>query len=213
MTDPFFLEVIVNSDLLPSERPFVLAHEWAHIAGYADESEANFISWLTCVRASPAAQYSGWLAAYQHISSGLPPADRRMLAATLSPPVRMDLAAERERFGRSSPSRSRRGPGRLRHLPASEPDRGGHRQLQRGSPPDARRVTGRPGESAAAMRRRAAVRGSGFAGSQNGRAKHWVEDREELVAKPSTNWLERLVRTANPRTANARRTGIRFAVG
>jgi hypothetical protein len=104
MTDPFFLEVIVNSDLLPSERPFVLAHEWAHIAGYADESEANFISWLTCVRASPAAQYSGWLAAYQHISSGLPPADRRMLAATLSHPVRMDLAAERERFDRSSPA-------------------------------------------------------------------------------------------------------------
>jgi hypothetical protein len=103
MTDPFFLEVIVNADLLPSERPFVLAHEWAHIGGYADESEANFISWLTCMRASPAAQYSGWLAAYQHISSGLPPADRRMLAATLSRPVRMDLAAERERFTRSSP--------------------------------------------------------------------------------------------------------------
>ncbi len=102
MTDPFFLEIIVNPDLLPSERPFVLAHEWAHIAGYADESEANFIAWLTCLRASPAAQYSGWLAAYQHISSGLPLDDRRTLAAALSPPVRADLAAERERFSRSS---------------------------------------------------------------------------------------------------------------
>jgi len=104
MTDPFFLEIIVNPELLPSERPFVLAHEWAHIAGYADESEANFIAWLTCLRASSAAQYSGWLAAYQHISSGLPLADRRVLAAALSPPVRADLAAERERFSRSNPA-------------------------------------------------------------------------------------------------------------
>ena len=50
MTDPFFLEVIVNPDVLPVERPFVLAHEWAHLAGYADESEANFVAWLTCVQ-------------------------------------------------------------------------------------------------------------------------------------------------------------------
>ena len=65
------------------------------IAGYADESEANFISWLACVRASPAAQYSGWLA-YQHIAIGLPPAigDARR---PLSSPVRM-LSAERERL-------------------------------------------------------------------------------------------------------------------
>lgn len=104
MTDPFFLEIVINPDLLPSERPFVLAHEWAHIAGYADESEANFIAWLTCLRASPAAQYSGWLAAYQHIASGLPAADRRALAAALSPPVRADLNAERERFSRSNPA-------------------------------------------------------------------------------------------------------------
>ena len=104
MTVPFFLEIIVNPDLLRSERPVVLAHEWAHIAGYADESEANFIAWLTCLRASPAAQYSAWLTAYQQIASGLPIADRRALAAGLSPPVRSDLAAERERFDRSSPA-------------------------------------------------------------------------------------------------------------
>jgi Protein of unknown function (DUF3810) len=104
MTNPFFLEIIVNPDLLPSERPFVVAHEWAHLAGYADESEANFIAWLTCLRASPGAQYSGWLAAYQHVASGLPPADRRTLAALLSPPVRADLNAERERFNRSTPA-------------------------------------------------------------------------------------------------------------
>jgi hypothetical protein len=42
MTDPFFLETLVESDLLPVERPFVVAHEWAHLAGFADEGEANF---------------------------------------------------------------------------------------------------------------------------------------------------------------------------
>ena len=104
MTDPFFLEIVVNPDLLPSERPFVIAHEWAHIAGFADESEANFIAWLTCLRALPAAQYSAWLSAYQHISSGLPLEDRRTLAGALSPAVRADLIAERERFNRSSPA-------------------------------------------------------------------------------------------------------------
>jgi hypothetical protein len=104
MTDPFFLEIMVNPDLLPSERPFVLAHEWAHLAGFADESEANFIAWLTCVRAARDAQYSGWLTAYQHIASGLPPPDRQALAQLVSPAVRADVDAERERFNRSSPA-------------------------------------------------------------------------------------------------------------
>jgi len=35
MVNPFALEVLANPDLLPFERPFVAAHEWAHLAGYA----------------------------------------------------------------------------------------------------------------------------------------------------------------------------------
>ena len=59
MTVPVFLEIILNPDLLPVEQPSVLAHEWAHLGGYADESEANFIAWIACVRSGdPAAQYS-----------------------------------------------------------------------------------------------------------------------------------------------------------
>ena len=46
MTDPFLLETLLAPDLLDVERPFVIAHEWAHLAGYADESEANFVAWL-----------------------------------------------------------------------------------------------------------------------------------------------------------------------
>ena len=62
MTDPFLLETLIAPDLLDVERPFVIAHEWAHLAGYADESEANFVAWLTCRRGDPAARYSAALA-------------------------------------------------------------------------------------------------------------------------------------------------------
>jgi hypothetical protein len=62
MTDPFFLETLVAPDLLDVERPFVIAHEWAHLAGYADESEANYVAWLTCRRSDAAARYSAALA-------------------------------------------------------------------------------------------------------------------------------------------------------
>ena len=61
MTDPFFLETLVAPDLLDVERPFVIAHEWAHLAGYADESEANYIAWITCRHGDALAQYSAAL--------------------------------------------------------------------------------------------------------------------------------------------------------
>src|SRR5262249_24706552 len=76
MTDPYFLEVIVNPDVLPFERPFVIAHEWAHLAGYANEEEASFVSWLTCIRGDAPARYSGWLAAYQHALAAVPRSER-----------------------------------------------------------------------------------------------------------------------------------------
>jgi hypothetical protein len=60
--NPFGYEVILNSDVLPFERPYLLAHEWAHVAGFADESEATFIGLLACLRSDlPAVRYSGWL--------------------------------------------------------------------------------------------------------------------------------------------------------
>src|SRR5215510_11427393 len=71
MTDPYFLETFVASDLLPFERPFVVAHEWGHLAGFADEGDANFLAWLTCLHGTPAHQYSGWLSLYSEIVSGL----------------------------------------------------------------------------------------------------------------------------------------------
>jgi hypothetical protein len=102
MTDPFFLEIIVNPDLLDIERPFVVAHEWGHLAGYADESEANFIAWLTCLRGDALARYSGWLAAYEHAAGALPREMRAGLVPLARGPLG-DLQAMAARYERSSP--------------------------------------------------------------------------------------------------------------
>jgi hypothetical protein len=102
MTDPFFLEIIVNPDVLDIERPMVVAHEWGHLAGYANESEASFIAWLTCVRGDRLAQYSGWLAAYEHAMRALPRQDRPAVQPLATGP-REDLRAITARYERTSP--------------------------------------------------------------------------------------------------------------
>jgi hypothetical protein len=110
MTDPFFLETLANYGLLPVERPFVVAHEWSHLAGYADESEANFVAWLICMRAPANAQYSGWLSLYGTIIGALPPGARAEIAATLEAGPRADLEAVAARVRlQSSPLVSRAG--------------------------------------------------------------------------------------------------------
>ena len=108
MIDPFALEVLANPDLLPFEKPFVAGHEWAHLAGYADESEASFVGWLTCMRAGAAAQYSASLFLYWEVSSVVPVADRAALAAALAAGPRADVAAVTERVRRGQLPRLRR---------------------------------------------------------------------------------------------------------
>ena len=104
MTVPFFLEIILNPDILPIERPFVLAHEWGHLAGYADEDEANLIAWLTCLEGNAISQYSGWLAIYGHVMSGLSREDRASISAQLNAGPRRDLHAIAERYAMSKPA-------------------------------------------------------------------------------------------------------------
>jgi hypothetical protein len=100
MTDPFFLETLIAGGVLPFERPFVLAHEWSHLAGIADEGEANFIGWLACVRGSVGDQYSGWLFLYAELAGVVSVRDRAALAARLGSGPRADLRAIRDRFAR-----------------------------------------------------------------------------------------------------------------
>ena len=108
MIDPFALEVLANPDLLPFEKPFVAAHEWSHLAGYAEESEASFVGFLTCMRGGVGAQYSAWLFLYWEVSSVVPAADRSALAAALGAGPRADVAAVSERVRRGQLPRLRR---------------------------------------------------------------------------------------------------------
>ena len=112
-TNPFGHEVLLNSDLLAFEKPFTLAHEWAHLAGYADESEANFVALLTCVRSDlSAVRYSGWLALYSYLSAvrraHSDDAGFAEAIPQLAPEVKADLRAMIERTRRRlNPSISR----------------------------------------------------------------------------------------------------------
>jgi hypothetical protein len=103
MTDPFFLETLINPDVLPVERPFVVAHEWAHLAGYADEGDANFVAWLTCMAADGAAQYSAWLFLASQAYGAVRPAERRALAPRFAAGPRADLTAIQARLARARP--------------------------------------------------------------------------------------------------------------
>jgi Protein of unknown function (DUF3810) len=100
LTDPFFLETLVARELLPFEQPFVVAHEWSHLAGFADEGEANFLGWLTCTRADAGAQYSGWLFLYGQLVRDLPREDREEVAGHLAAGPRRDLRAVAARLAR-----------------------------------------------------------------------------------------------------------------
>jgi hypothetical protein len=100
MTDPFFLETLVAGNALPFERPFIVAHEWGHLAGVADEGEANFVGWLACGRGNPSAQYSGALFLYRELAQTLRSRERAELALALGAGPREDLRAIRDRFER-----------------------------------------------------------------------------------------------------------------
>lgn len=91
MVNPLALESIVDPGLLPVERPFVLAHEWAHLAGMADEAEASAVGWLACMKGSPALAYSASLYLIAEAAGGLPPAARRTALAGLEDGVKADL--------------------------------------------------------------------------------------------------------------------------
>jgi hypothetical protein len=108
MTDPFFLEALAIQSLLPFERHFTVAHEWSHLAGYADESEANFVGWLICMRGPAAAQYSAWLGLYGTVMNALPATDRDAITRRLEPGPRQDLRAIAERVRRQTLPMARR---------------------------------------------------------------------------------------------------------
>jgi hypothetical protein len=97
MHAPFLLETLLNPDLTPPERPAVLAHEWAHLAGHAPEDDASFVGLLAALRADPGARYSAWLALFHEAVMLLPRGEQQQLLARLAPGPRGDRQAIVER--------------------------------------------------------------------------------------------------------------------
>lgn len=98
MVAPFFLETLVNPDLTGPERPFVLAHEWAHLSGFAPESDASYVGLLVALRADPVSQYSAWLELVSEATNQLQPITQRLVLAPLGPGPRADQDAIRQRL-------------------------------------------------------------------------------------------------------------------
>lgn len=102
MLNPFALEVLVNDDVLPHERPFVLAHEWAHLAGYANEAEASFVGWLTCLAGDDQSRYSAWMFLLRHLLVHVSPEGRIGLWRALDAGPLEDYRAVSARIGQAN---------------------------------------------------------------------------------------------------------------
>lgn len=100
MTDPFFLETLIASNLLPFELPAVVAHEWGHLAGFARESDASFFGLVVCLHGNDAAQYSAWLDIFARTLSARGRSEREKVWARLPDGVLADLKAMAERSER-----------------------------------------------------------------------------------------------------------------
>ncbi len=93
--DPWTHELNLDQTLSAYERPAIYAHEWGHLAGFADESEANFIAVLSCTNSGdPLLRYSGWLLTWFNLPSNV------HVTHGFSPMVAADVEAIRRRYQR-----------------------------------------------------------------------------------------------------------------
>jgi hypothetical protein len=89
--NPLAHEPIISNSVLDIERPFVMAHEFAHVRGYPDEGDANVIAaFATLMSDEPAFQYSGWLNLWLYLRT-------RELEKLLDPGPRSDIQRMFER--------------------------------------------------------------------------------------------------------------------
>ncbi len=103
MVNPLLLESIVHPELLPFERPMVLAHEWAHLAGFADEADASAVGWLACTLGDPDLVYSAHVFVVIETAGAMPRPVWRDIRAQLDPGVIRDLDALTARLTRQTP--------------------------------------------------------------------------------------------------------------
>jgi len=103
MVNPLVLESIVHPDLLPFERPMVLAHEWAHLAGFADEADASAVGWLACTLGDPDLAYSAHMFVVVETAGAMPRSVWGDVRAQLDPGVIRDLDALTARLTKQQP--------------------------------------------------------------------------------------------------------------
>ncbi len=103
MVDPFALESIVHPDALPFERPFVLAHEWGHLSGHADEAEASAVGWLACMNGDASLEYSAAVYLVVELANALPRQTWLDILPSLDPGLRDDLRALAARWAKTEP--------------------------------------------------------------------------------------------------------------
>jgi len=101
---PYCGESYIAANLTPAEKPFVIAHELAHVYGITDEGDANFLGFLACQSSGdPIVRYSGQLAYWGYVFPELIRASRddaKKLAERLLSGVRADLKAAFENWNR-----------------------------------------------------------------------------------------------------------------
>ncbi|MGN1101905.1 MAG: DUF3810 domain-containing protein, partial [Huintestinicola sp.] len=67
---PFSMEANYNPKMYSAELPSTVCHEYAHLKGWIQEDEANFISYLACINSDePDFVYSGYLSAVDYMRS------------------------------------------------------------------------------------------------------------------------------------------------
>ncbi len=97
---PFTFEANVNTAQPEYSLPFVAAHEYAHLKGFAREDEANFIAWYVLRNAEDAdLSYSANAAALSYALNALykvSPEDYERLYRKVDEGVKRDYAADRE---------------------------------------------------------------------------------------------------------------------
>lgn len=96
---PFTVEANYNNAMPKYYIPFTICHELAHLRGFMQEEEANFISYLACVGSKDAElEYSGYLSGWVYAMNVLYMIDYEAwenLESTLLVNVQADLKANR----------------------------------------------------------------------------------------------------------------------
>lgn len=92
---PFTGEANININQPLTSMPFTILHEMAHQRGYANESEANFLSYIACINnEEPYVNYSGYFMALKYTASALSKVDYdkfKSMTEKIDKDVRYDL--------------------------------------------------------------------------------------------------------------------------